>query len=190
VVEPPVRSPLPAPELRDGPGLLLRRHRTEDVDGICEQCQDESMQRWTTVPVPYTRQDAEGFLAHVQRGWEEGATASFGIEVDGRFAGTIDLQLSDGAWGDVGFGLAPWARGRSAMSRSPRLVLAWGFSELALAGVQWRAHVGNHASRRVAEACGFRVEGQVRGLLFERGRRIDGWIGTVLAGEPLQPAVG
>ena len=33
----------------------------------------------------------------------------------------------------------------------------------------------------MAERCGFRVEGTVRGLLVLRGERVDGWIGSLLA---------
>ncbi len=185
------RVALPAaPVLRGGADLLLRRHHPGDLEGVVEQCQDEAVQRWTTVPAPYTRADAEDFLRHVEQVWAAGTAASFAIEVDGRFAGSIDLRLEEGAWGDVGFGLAPWARGRGVMSRSLRLVLTFGFTECALAGVHWRAHVGNEASWRVARACGFQLEGTARGLLVERGRRVDVWIGSILASEHPAPAAG
>jgi RimJ/RimL family protein N-acetyltransferase len=69
------------------------------------------------------------------------------------------------------------------MTRALRLLLEWGFTELALDGVQWRAVVGNETSRRVAQKCGFAMEGSVRGLLVHRGHRLDGWIGTLLASD-------
>ena len=168
-------------ELRDGDDLLLRRHRADDLDGIHEQCQDPETVRFTTVPHPYSRQDAEDYLALVVREWEAGATASFAVEVDGRFAGTVDLRMREGAWTEVGFGLAPWARGRGVTTRALRLALNWGFRELGLVGARWTARVGNDGSRRVAERCGFTVEGTVRGLLVLRGQRLDGWIGSLMA---------
>jgi len=142
--------------LHDGPDLLLRRHRPEDAEGIYEQCQDPDMMRFTTIPVPYGRSDVDWFLAHVAAGWAEGSLAAFAIEVEGRFAGSTDLRLQKSAWAEVGFGLAPWARGRGVMTRALRLLLEWGFTELALDGVQWRAVVGNETSRRVAQKCGSR----------------------------------
>jgi RimJ/RimL family protein N-acetyltransferase len=179
-----IALPLPeSPVFPDPPDLQLRRHRTSDIDAIAEQCRDDEMQRWTTVPVPYTRSDAEGFVAQVRQAWTDGSAAALAIELDGNFAGSINLDFRDGAWSEIGFGLAPWARGRHVMRRAVRIMLAWGFGELNLAGVEWRAHVGNHASWRVAEACGFQLEGTVRGLLVQRGLRVDGWIGTVLADE-------
>lgn len=168
------------PLLRDAPDLMLRRHRPQDADDIYEQCQDAEMARFTTIPVPYRRADAAGFLEHVAAGWAGGTLAAFAIEVEGHFAGSIDLRLQEGAWAEVGFGLAPQLRGRGIMTRSLRLILDWGFTELDLAGVQWRAVVGNHASWRVAQKCGFALEGTVRGLLVHRGQRHDGWIGTLL----------
>ena len=74
------------------------------------------------------------------------------------------------------------------MSRAVRLMLAWGFRELDLHVVHWKAHEGNWDSRRVAWACGFRVEGLVRGLLVARGVRYDGWVGSLVRGEPMSPA--
>ena len=177
--------PIPAvpPTLLAGPDLLLRGHREDDLEAIVEQCRDGETQRWTTVPVPYSDADARWFIRHVAEGWCDGVMAAFAIEFQGRFAGTIDLRLQEGAWAEVGFGLAPWARGRHIMRRSLTRILTWAFDDLGLAGVCWRAHVGNDASRRVAEACGFRLEGTVRGLCVQRGARVDAWIGTVLQGE-------
>ena len=87
------------------------------------------MRRWTTVPVPYTRRDAEWFLCQVGQGWADGTTASFAIALNGCFAGTVDLRLRERAWGDVGFGLAPWARGRRV--RAGRCAWSWGGGALA-----------------------------------------------------------
>lgn len=169
--------------LRCSSDLVLRPHLDRDLPDIVEMCQDPEMQRWTTIPVPYGPSDAEGFLAHVRDGWATGVAAGFALEHDGRFAGNLDLRLEEGSWAEVGYGAAAWARGRGLMTRALRAALVWGFGELGLAGVHWQAHVGNHASRRVAEKCGFRLEGTARGLLVQRGRRFDGWLGSIVPAE-------
>lgn len=183
--DPQARPPLPPhPVLEAGGGVLLRAHRPDDAQGAFEQCQDPQMQRFTTVPVPYERHFVEEYFDSLAARWADGTMAAFAIEVDGRFAGTVDLRLEEARWANVGFGMHPWARGRGVMTRAVTALLDWGFDELRLEGVQWRAVVGNTASRRVAERCGFRIEGEVRGLLVARGGRDDGWIGTLLATDP------
>ena len=86
---------LTPPELRDGRDVVLRRHRDGDIDAIVELCRDEDMRRWTTVPVPYERSDAQWFLDHVARGWAEATMAAFAIQAEDRFAGSVDLRLQD-----------------------------------------------------------------------------------------------
>ncbi|MDE3206645.1 MAG: GNAT family N-acetyltransferase [Acidobacteriota bacterium] len=174
------------PVLDCGSGLILRRHVEGDLAGLVEMGQDAEMQRWTTVPVPYGPGHAEEFLVQVREGWSSGATgatAAFALQLDERFAGNIDLRLEGGSWAEVGYATAPWARGRGVMTRALRTVLEWAFADLQLEGVHWRAHVGNEASRRVAEKCGFTMEGTARGVLLQRGARVDGWLGSMLRAE-------
>jgi RimJ/RimL family protein N-acetyltransferase len=179
----PIQLPV-APELTDPPDLVLRLPLAEDLDDIVAQCRDPEFQRWTTVPVPYQESDAQNFLGRVADGWQANV-ARFVIEHQGRFSGTVDLRFDGLEGAEVGFGLAPWARGKGVMTRALRLVLAWGFGLPGVDMVYWRAQVGNSASRRVARRCGFRMEGTVRGLLEQRGERRDAWIGSLRRGEPL-----
>jgi len=60
---------------------------------------------------------------------------------------------------------------------------AWGFSALGLARIEWRAYVGNDTSRRIAEQCGFTVEGTLRAGGRQRSERRDVWIATRLASD-------
>lgn len=178
----PLRPPL---ELTDGPDLLLGCARAKDLVDIVRQCQDPETQRWTLVPVPYGEGDALRFVSQVAEGWRNGTRASFAILHEGRYAGSASLTMNGPGGAEVGYGLGPWARGKGVMSRALRLLLAWGFDELELDVVHWKARVGNWPSRRAATRCGFRVEGTVRGLLEQRGERHDGWIGSLLRGDPL-----
>src|SRR4051812_22601526 len=81
-----------APTLTDG-AVLLRGHREDDVAGVFEQCQDAASRRWTTVPVPYSVEDAREFVTRqLPNGWADGSSWGFAVEVDGRFAGTVELR--------------------------------------------------------------------------------------------------
>lgn len=169
--------------------VVLRPHRESDIDGVLDQCQDPESQRWTTIPVPYTRADAERFVLElIPAGWKSGDYLAFAIadpETD-EFLGTIDIRPYAGS-ADLGFGLRPSARGRGAMSAAIRAIADWAFDELRLEVLHWRALVGNWASRRAAWAAGFALEGTVRGFLPLRGTRQDGWIGSLRPDDPRRP---
>lgn len=169
-----------------GTELRLRPMEERDLDAIVDTCRDPETIRWTTVPDPYERTDAESYLGFGRSTWAGGTSACFVVaDVDDRYVGTIDLRLSsaDPLLGDVGFMAAPEARGRGHLTAALTALSAWGFTTLGLTRIEWRANVGNTASRRVAEKAGFTVEGTARGGLTHRGERVDAWVGALLAGD-------
>ncbi|MFI7586665.1 GNAT family N-acetyltransferase [Spongisporangium articulatum] len=183
----PERGPVPdVPRLDDG-AVTLRALRTSDIDAIVRHGADPLMQEWTRVPLDYTRRDAQDFLTHVAEGWRQGSEYGWAIETEGRLAGTLDLRPQGQGLAEIGYAGAAWARGRSVVTRAVRLAVAWGFESCGFEVVRWQAQVGNWASRRVAWATGFRFEGTVTALLEHRGRRVDGWIGSLRRGEAMQP---
>lgn len=174
------------PVLRDDV-LTLRGHRADDVDRVLEMASDPEMGRWTTVPTPYTRADAESFvLETVPRGWSDGSAMSWAIEYDNRFVGNVDIR-GQGVVADIGFALHPDARGRGLMHRAVELALAHAFGQARKRVVQWKAPVGNLASLRVAHACGFTLDARVPDLLDLRGDVRDAWCGSIRAGDSTDP---
>ncbi|WP_127571753.1 GNAT family N-acetyltransferase [Georgenia faecalis] len=178
-------------ELR-APGVRLASPTEADIDRIAELCQDPEVQRWTTMPSPYTHADAESFVGDmVPSGWERGGP-TWGIRVphaDGeRLVGMVGVDSRELRSAEIGYWLAPDARGRGLMHQAVGLALDAAFGQLDLERVEWRATVGNWPSWRVVWRHGFRKEGAVRGLGIQRGMRTDQWIGTLLAGDPREPA--
>ena len=168
--------------------LRLRAHTDADVDAAFEMCSDPEFQRWTTVPVPYKREDAVRFCTQViPDGWRDGGYWAWAIEYDGRFAGAIDLRDGRGAGGEVGFGVAPWVRGQGVTSRAVRMVVRHAFAEFGWDVVIWRAFVGNWASRRVAWKNGFRNLVTVRLDGHARNVRRDEWVASIRSDEALEP---
>ena len=78
-----------APTLTDGP-VTLRHPQESDVQGSWEQCQDPLSQQWTTVPIPYSHDDARDFmLGFVPGAWESDKEWGFVVEAEGRYAGHV-----------------------------------------------------------------------------------------------------
>ena len=176
-----------------GDGVLsgLGPVRADEIDEVTTACQDQDSARWTTVPSPYTRADAEFYLLrHAPLAWAAGESAVFRIaDQHGRYAGTVDLRLPDADAADdgtaeVGFLVAPWARGRGLGTAALRTLSDWAFDALGLTRVEWRAHLGNEASRRAAEKAGFVMEGIQRAGCVQRGERRDAWVAARLATDP------
>lgn len=167
----------------------LRRPEERDIDAIAAACADPDAVRWTSVPTPYGRADAEEFALRIAPlTWARGAGAVFGIaDPAGVWVGNIDLRIlpEDPLIGEVGFLVAPEARGSGYATAALRALCEWAFAELGLARVRWRAHVGNVASRRVAEKAGFTMEGTLRGDLAQRGERRDAWVAGLVPGDLL-----
>lgn len=189
---PPAEAPpLPGvpPELSAGRGVRLRGYRDDDVEAVRAMASEEVFARWTTVPVPYGRADAERFVRElVPAGWASGAELTWALDVDGEHAGNVALRRTGTAGVlSVGYGLDARHRGRGAVSAALRVLLPWAAEHGALA-VRWSAHVGNWPSRRAAWAAGVRVEGTVRRAEGQRGELRDCWVGTWVAGDPTSPA--
>lgn len=176
---------------------MLRAHAPDDVPHLVRMLDHQDVHRWLDgPPVPFTADDARAWIAGRGPAWERGEDAewSWMVDLDGVPAGQLGLRpRGDGAIG-VGFLLGTHARGRGAMSAALREAARWAFRSRAEGGadaqvLHWKALVGNWDSRRVAWACGFRVEGLVRGLLPHRGEPRDGWTASLRRGDPLRAVV-
>ncbi|WP_030694151.1 GNAT family N-acetyltransferase [Streptomyces globisporus] len=163
--------------------LRLRTFVPEDADTVYAICQDPAILRWTTVPDPYKREDAEFFLNRlVPDGWREDKEYSFAVEPLGGGPLIAAVSLHDrgaGVW-EVGFWLAAEARGQGHMTEAVRALAHWAFTGLGCVRLVWRAEVGNTGSRAVAERVGFVVEGVQRAALANKGTLRDGWVGALL----------
>ena len=171
--------------------LVLRTPTEADAEAIDRACQDPEIPRWTTVPSPYTREHADGFIRMIADGWAEETGAVWGIRADDTFLGVISLDgftpQVGGAHAELGYWMAPEARGRGYLVEAGRAVVEWGFGELGLARIQWQAVVGNIPSARAARALGFRYEGLRRQALTGPRGRDDGWTAGLLPSDDRTP---
>ncbi|MGI8677351.1 MAG: GNAT family N-acetyltransferase [Jatrophihabitans sp.] len=145
-----------------GDRLLLRRWRPEDATRVYEVMQDASMYEFMALPRPYTVAAAREFVTgagHEGRGEGTGMGAAVVDRVTGRVVGSAALRLTGQA--DVGYWIAPDARGHGYAREVCRLLASFGFG-LGLPRVQLVCDVRNVASARTALAAGFGFEGVAR----------------------------
>jgi RimJ/RimL family protein N-acetyltransferase len=173
--------------LTDGT-IVLRAHAETDALAMTTYLSDWATAQWLlTVPHPYTHQDSlDWILTEAPEGWRQGNSFWFAIAdaTTDDFLGEIGLQIKEPGTrcAEVGYWLAPPARGRGLMRQALTLLLDWGFDELGLDRVDLGAVVGNHASLAVALGVGFQLEGTRRKRSLRRSddRRFDEWVAGLL----------
>lgn len=152
----------------------LRPFRHDDASWVYYVSQDLALRQALSLPEPYEYEHARYFVDHVALANSDGA--DFVIEdVDTDIAlGWVGLHRKyDGEFG-CGFWLAADVRGRGIMTRAVRVACRWAFSSDGLAAdlIHWQAHVGNDASRTVAERVGFTIDSAT--TLGRNGRKWNG----------------
>ncbi|MFE4218538.1 GNAT family N-acetyltransferase [Streptomyces sp. NPDC056844] len=164
--------------------LFMRPFAPEDADAVYLACQDPEIQRWTVVPSPYTRADAELFTRKLSpAGWQDGTMCNFAVLLrdGGPLVGALGVNRHSlpGTY-EVGFWTAKEHRGAGYTTETVLAAARWAFTALAADRLEWRAEVGNVPSRAVALRAGFRMEGEQRSALFNKGIRRDTWVGALL----------
>jgi RimJ/RimL family protein N-acetyltransferase len=174
------------PPVLVGARTRLRPWRLDDAEAIFRACQDPEIQRFTTVPSPYRREDADWFLAHHVHDVAAAGGASFcveGIDAPGAVAASMALLHVRDGLGEIGYWCAPWARGRGYVTDAVGAVVAWVFAAGRARTLELTIDPANDASRAVARAAGFvedhvdpartLSDGSVRELVVYRLRATD-----------------
>ena len=169
-------------------GLRLRAPLPGDADDALEMMRDPQVVIWNPAPNIVDVASAQAWLAR-NADWTPGDHATFSVlDPDRRYVGVVSLHHVDRyqATGDIGYRVAPWARGRGVATAAVRAVTDWAFADLSLVRIQIFHGVGNPGSCRVAEKAGYALEGVLRSAtLYGDGRRHDDHLHARLAGDPV-----
>lgn len=156
----------------------------QDAEASYLACQDPDIQRWTVIPSPYSRADAELWTEKLApAGWREDTMYNFAVvrRDDGPLVGALGVNRCTlpGTF-EVGFWTAKEHRGAGYTTEAVLAAARWAFTALSADRLEWRAEIGNTPSRAVALRAGFRMEGEQRSALFNKGIRRDTWTGALL----------
>jgi RimJ/RimL family protein N-acetyltransferase len=146
----------------DGPRLTLRAWRRTDADQVAAIMADPTMHEFLALPDPYTIDDARHFIREVGiRGRADGRALHNAVieRSSGRLVGSATLHLAGDP--EIGYWVAPAARGNGYAAEATRLLAGWAFGA-GLRRVRLLCDVRNLASARTALAAGFRFEGVAR----------------------------
>lgn len=168
--------------------VVLQPWTERDVEALLVGRNDPEVVRWTGSPFPYTREHAEQYvLEETPQWWEEGSAATWAVHdaVTGAVLGAVALHRIKDGEGEIAYYTHPEGRGRGTTAEAVAAVCRWGFGALGLERIGWAAAVGNWGSRAVAQKVGFTFEGTQRLAYNQRGTRVDDWVGSLLATDPM-----
>ncbi|HEY9437513.1 MAG TPA: GNAT family N-acetyltransferase [Streptomyces sp.] len=163
--------------------LVLRPFGPQDAEAAYAACQDPGIQRWTTVPSPYGREDAEFFTGTLcPAGWRDDSAYNFAVVLrDGAvLVGALGISRRLPGTYEVGYWTAREHRGRGYATEAVTEAARWAFRSLGAGRLEWRAEIGNGPSRAVALRAGFRMEGEQRSGVLHKGVRRDAWTAALL----------
>ena len=136
--------------------VTLRNPQVDDIDWITQACQDTDIQRWTTVPRPYLRANAEEFVAHSKT---QTSLFAFIDQETNRGIGMIGIHSIDQATGEAnsGYWVAPWARRQGVATQALQQLALHAKTLETAKTLSLKISPANFASRGTAAKCGFVV---------------------------------
>jgi RimJ/RimL family protein N-acetyltransferase len=150
----------------------------EHLDGLAALVVDDpDVQRFTRVPVPPPPDMPRRWLARYEQGRLDGSCEGFAV-VDHGTGAFLGLALApaidqEGRTAELGYVVAPGARGRGVASAALSQLTDWALSELGALRLELIIDVDNAASKRVAGRCGYEREGMLRSVHVKQGLRAD-----------------
>jgi RimJ/RimL family protein N-acetyltransferase len=148
---------------------------------------DRDTVRFTRIPEPVPVGFARTWLERYEEGRADGSREAFAIvDFGGGFLGLavapeVDRETRTA---ELGYIVAPRARGRGVATAALGRLTEWALSELGMLRLELLIGVDNVASKKVAERCGYALEGVLRSLYFKQGRREDTELWSRLSGDP------
>lgn len=169
-------------------GIVLTPFAESHLRDIASITADPETQRFTRIPVPPPPGFARAWLDMYEQGRRDGTRESFAVldEDDGSFLGIALAPVikAEERTVELGYVIAPHARGRGVATAALRRLTEWAFTELGAERAELLISVDNTASQRVAERGGYVREGVLRSTFVKQGVREDTEIWSRLPTDP------
>jgi RimJ/RimL family protein N-acetyltransferase len=151
---------------------------------LAELLDDPDVVRFTRVPADTPPGFSETWFGAYEQGRRDGTREAFAI-VDGGFLGVAVAPRIDRAsrTAELGYLVAPAARGRGVATEALRLLTDWAFAQ-DLHRLELLISHENEGSKRVAERCGYVREGLLRSYWLKDDVRGDTEIWSRLPTDP------
>jgi len=182
----PERLTGPTEPIGDGE-LALRDWREEDAPQVAAACNDPEIQRWIPVPSPYRLEDALEYIQMRAAEREAGRELRFALvrrDDESAVLGSIGIvrpSLRDRR-AEIGYWLAPTARGHGYTARAVRMLGDWAAAAYELRRLELIVAVDNAASCAVARAAGYRQEAVLSRYIVSGGEEHDAAVFALLLG--------
>lgn len=164
------------------------RFERSHVPAMALLIEDPDVRRFTRVPDAPPPDFPATWFARYEAGREDGTCEAFAIldvKTDD-FLGTAVAPNIDRerATAELGYVIAPAARGRGVATAALRLLTAWAFADLQALRLELLIDGENEASKKVASRCGYLYEGTMRSVSVKPGVRSDAEIWSRLPTDP------
>ncbi|HEX4717244.1 MAG TPA: GNAT family protein [Thermoleophilaceae bacterium] len=175
----------------EGDGWVLRPEREDDAAELARAFVEDPHLAvdWGIEEIP-DEELASKWLGEHAALWEQGEGRHLAVadaDTDALLGGVNFHHIEPGHHrAEVGFWLAPWARGRGIGSGAVGVACRWAFDHWGLVRIEMTTLPDNEASLALARKLGFRREGLLRSRNFERGNQVDIAILAVLVGDLAQ----
>jgi ribosomal-protein-alanine N-acetyltransferase len=139
--------------------LLLRPFEPGDVADALAYRDDPEFARFLAhIPQPFTRRDAEAFVAlNIAEPWDRAPT--FAVVTGSRVIGTVNLEVNSQArTAMLGYAIGRAWWGQGIATEAAHVVMAWGIRAFGLTRVWASTDVRHLRSQRVLEKLGMRRE--------------------------------
>jgi RimJ/RimL family protein N-acetyltransferase len=167
--------------------VSLRPLAAEHLDDVTALFDDPDVLRFTRLPVPPPPGYARQWLDRYEEGRLDGTREAFAaFDDEGRFVGlalAVDIDR-EGREVELGYIVEPGSRGRGLATGMLEELTRWAFAELGALRITLIIDVENRASARVAERCGYVLEGVMRSSHLKDDVRVDAGLWSRLPTDP------